>query len=368
MKKIPLLPLFLVALALLFLAPACGLSISGQPAPTATIKLITATLPPTYTPFPTETPPPPTAAPTIVPVEGITTTQVYVRAAPSTQGPSLGLLPASSKVQVIGKAPGNQWYQILYEGGKDGKGWVAAQFVLLPAGAEIPLIGAESGSGSGVSGVVLQKLNVRSGPGTSFNSLGMLNPQDVVTLTGKNASGTWLQIEYPAGPNGKGWVTAAYIQIKGNGELPIVGETGEIVGTGTPTSIPPTSTATRIAAPLDHDSKTAPLARVTFTANGTRSFLFTGDVSAPQGDGEDWIEFTPDTANVTVEIVCLSGTLSAEIWQGDTPVLEASEPACDLTKTLTVLAGQPYLVHVWVKATAGELQYARYTLHVSSLP
>jgi len=368
MKKISLFPLYTLALTLLFFAPACSLSISGQPAPTPTIRLITATLPPTYTPFPTETPLPPTLAPTPVAVEGTTTTQVYVRAKPSTRGESLGLLPAMSKVQVIGKAPGNQWYQILYEGGKDGKGWVAAQFVLLPAGAEIPLVGAESGSGSGLSGVVLQKLNVRSGPGTSFSSLGMLNPQDVVTLSGKNASGTWLQIEYPDGPGGKGWVTAAYIQIKGNGELPIVGESGEVVGTGTPTGIPPTPTATLVAAPLDQDSKAAPLTQVTFTANGTHSFLFTGDVSAPEGDGEDWIGFTPYSAKVTVDIICLSGTLSAEIWQGDTPVLQASEPACDLTKTLTVLPGQPYMVHVWVKATSGGLQYARYTLHVLSLP
>ncbi|MGC8856806.1 MAG: hypothetical protein ACP5QU_08410, partial [Anaerolineae bacterium] len=158
------------------------------------------------------------------------------------------------------------------------------------------------------------------------------------------------------------------IQIKGNGELPIVGETGEVVGTGTPTSMAPTPTATLAAAPLDHDSRTAPLARVTFTANGTRSFLFTGDVSAPQGDSEDWVEFTPYTPQVTIEIVCLSGTVSAEIWQGDTPIGEATELACGLTQTLTVLAAQPYLVHVWATTPSGGLQYARYTLHVSSLP
>lgn len=352
----------------MIVASACGLEINSQPAPAPTLRLITATLPPTYTPFPTETPAPPTAAPTIVPVEGITTTQIYVRSGPSSQSESLGLLPPSSKVQIIGKAAGEQWYQILYEGGNDGKGWVAAQFVQVAAGAEIPLIGAESGSGSGVSGVVMQKLNVRSGPGTSFNALGVLNPQDVVTLLGKNANGTWLQIEYPGGPEGKGWVTAAYIQIKGNGDLPIVAESGEVVGTGTPTTIPATPTATLVAAPLDNDSRQAPLVQVTFSPDGTHAFTFTGDVSAPQGDREDWIEFTPYSGKVSLAFVCLNGTLLAEIWQGEERIWESNGSACEQQTTLNVTAGQAYTVHVWVSAESNALQYTRYTIHVSTLP
>ena len=130
--------------------------------------------------------------------------------------------------------------------------------------------------------IIQQQINVRSGPGTSFNSLGTLNPQDVVTLTGKDANGAWLQIDFAAGPEGKGWVNAAFVQASGVETLPIVTEGNVIVGTGTPTTAPPHAAPTVIPALADGDSAVAPAVNVALTAPGTRSFQYSSDVSSPE--------------------------------------------------------------------------------------
>jgi hypothetical protein len=71
----------------------------------------------------------------------------------------------------------------LYPQGVDGKGWVTAQYVTLATGIELPVIGGSGAKpGDGNVAMAQQQLNVRSGPGTGFNSLGTLNPQDVVNL------------------------------------------------------------------------------------------------------------------------------------------------------------------------------------------
>ncbi len=60
-----------------------------------------------------------------------------------------------------------------------------------------------------LSGTATVQVNVRSGPGTDYEVLGMIQPDTVLALTGKNETAAWLQIEYAAGADGKGWVTAA---------------------------------------------------------------------------------------------------------------------------------------------------------------
>ena len=146
----------------------------------------------------------------------------------------MGLLEAFSKVQVIAKDAGGNWYQVLHPAAPDGKGWVRAQYIQVPDPAQIPPLSGAPGAGTGFSGTVNQQVNVRSGPGTSFNSLGTLNPQDSVTLTGRNPDGTWLQIVFRAGPEGLGWIAAGFIQTTQTEALPIIGVQGQVVGTGTP--------------------------------------------------------------------------------------------------------------------------------------
>ena len=303
----------LLLTTLLLFCTGCEIHVQEIKPATPTALIITATLPPTLTPPPSQTPLPPPPSPTTVPVEGIASTQINVRAEPSTASEVLGIISASTKVQIVGKDPGENWWQILYpQGGQgaDGTGWVTAQYVTTAGKPEVPVIGGGAlNPDQDNTAIIQQQLNIRSGPGTSFNSIGTLNPQDVVNLTGKDANGAWLQIEFSAGPEGKGWVNAAFVQAKDVDSLPIVTDTGQVVGTGTPMDTPPPATPTVVPAPIDNDSAQAPAIDVIFSATGTRSIQYTSDISTPNGDTDDWIRFTPFTQAVHIDLACTGNGL-----------------------------------------------------------
>ena len=102
------------------------------------------------------------------PVAGTTTTQVNVRQEPLASGRVLGTLAPSASVQIFARDPASNWYQIAYEAGDDGKGWVAAQYVGLARRGSRPHLGA----GNGPLASVREQINVRSGPGTQFDAVG----------------------------------------------------------------------------------------------------------------------------------------------------------------------------------------------------
>ncbi|MBI5294781.1 MAG: SH3 domain-containing protein [Chloroflexi bacterium] len=357
-----LLPI-LILIGMLF---AAGCGATETPPPTPTVYLVTATLPPTATAPPTVAPATPTPIPTLPPVEGTLTTQLNVRAEPSTSAASLGLLPIFSTVQILGRDVGGNWYQILYAAGPEGRGWLTAQYVQVADGTEIPVLGGEPGPGSAPNGAVTQQVNVRSGPGTDFNSLGTLNPQDGVTLTGKNSNGTWLQIEFANGPEGRGWLAAAYVQTSIAAVLPIVSEAGEVVGTGTPTGIPPTSTPTLMAAFDDGDSAGAPAVNLVFSPGGSRSLQYTSDLSSPQGDAEDWVGVTSHLPIVSVTLTCAgNGQARLELWQNGRALIDVPSLACGAEMLLTLESGQAYLFRLQALNGTGNLEAVRYTLFLS---
>ena len=337
----------------------------------ATPLILTATLQPTLTALPTETPLPPPPTPTLAPVEGISSTQLNVRAEPSTASAVLGIIPPNTNLQIIGKDPGGSWWQIMYPAGTQEKGWVTAQYVTSGSPPEVPVIGGgEANPNDGNVAIVQQQLNVRSGPGADFNSVGTLNPQDVVGLIGKDANGVWLQISFPAGsgPEGKGWISAAFVQAQGVENLPIIMETGLIIGTGTPTGIPFTPTPTVVPAWDDHDSPSGPIASVIFEATGTQTLIYNGDISSPQGDSQDWIAFSPYDSFVFVSLECTGGnSLRVDMTKNNLPA--SLNVGCgDRMKQIEVEAGADYLIHLQTLPSAENLQYINYTLTIKTKP
>ena len=107
--------LMLLAIAASGCSLQTGISAAGTPTP----FVITATLPPTAVPSATLTPLPPTPSPTTVPVDGMTTTQVNVRAKPSTAGTQVAILPPFAKVHVVGQDADSNWYMILQSDGPE---------------------------------------------------------------------------------------------------------------------------------------------------------------------------------------------------------------------------------------------------------
>ena len=357
------------------LLTGCSLP-AGLPSPgTATPFIITATLPPTPIPSITPTPVPPTPTPTTVPVEGMTGTQVNVRATPSTAGTQLGILPPFTRVQIVGKDAGGNWYMILYPDAPDGAGWVTAQYVSVIQGQDkIPVVGglptqpspAEGTPGAGPGGVILQQVNVRAGPGTAFDALGTLNPNDAVTLTGRDPTGDWLQIRYTGAPGGLGWIAAAYVDASGTQDLPIVGAAGAEPGATTPAP-PPILSPTPGAALDDHDSAQAPGASASLSPSGTRAFIYSSDLSAPQGDAQDWVQLTSSSPAVLISLACSGNSgLAVQLTQGGGLVPGWQAPACGETRAAQLAAGSVYLLDIALAAGHPTPAYVRYSLRLEA--
>ncbi len=64
-------------------------------------------------------------------------------------------------------------------------------------------------------------INVRSGPGTSYEKVGIMVVGQQAVAKGKSAGGLWLLIDYPGVPGGEAWVYSSLVNISAGG-LPIV--------------------------------------------------------------------------------------------------------------------------------------------------
>ena len=351
----------------------CSTNISQSEKASPTLRIPTVTLSPTLTPHLTKTLLPSAPSATTVPMEGITSSQVNVRAEPSTASAVLGMIPPDTRIEIIGKDPGGGWWQIRYSQGAvqnaDGTGWVTAQYVTTIGTPEVPVIGGSHPNANfGNVAIIQERLNVRSGPGADFNSLGTLNPQDVVNLLGKDPNGAWLQIDFASGPEGKGWISSGFVQARGVENLPIISQSGAVVGTGTPTEIPLTPTSTLIPAWLDHDSASHPILSVTFEALGTRRLIYNGDVSVPQGDREDWVAFQTYNSPIFVSLECQGGDALAVDWTVNSQPA-GHELACgDLAKKINVFPGESHLIHFQALAAGDVLHYVAYMLMIEAGP
>jgi uncharacterized protein YraI len=332
-----------------------------------TPAFVTATLPPTTIPSATPISPSSTAEPTATPRPGITSTQLYVRAAPDAAAGQLGLLAVATSVQVLGQDSSGQWYEIAYPQADQGIGWIAAQYVQVADKDTLPVI--DVATNEGVGGTLAQRVNVRNGPGTSFESLGILDPGTAVRLTGKDTSGAWLQIQYPAGSDSRGWVAAEYVQASDIENLPMLDETGKSAGTATPGTGPsePTLTPTPSSAPADGDSLSSPAVDVVFSPTGSGSMIYTNEVSAPDGDAADWIAFTPYESSVIMRLSCSGdGQLSTKLLRQGQPVQSWGGLGCGKSIQPSLAAGEPYVLVLSPAAQEGVSVYVRYVLTIEA--
>jgi len=344
---------FLLLISSLILA-GCGVE---TVTPNATLpEFVTATLPPTATPFATHTSLPPTAVATVAPISGRTTTEVNLRQGTSTASPSLGTIPAFSNIQITGKDTSGLWVQVIFNGNT---GWVRADFVQADdAAAEIPVLGGEAGSGSGFRGVVLRGVNIRSGPGTNFDSLGLLNQNDVVPVTGRDSSGGWFQVEYQ---NGSGWIATEFLQVENSEAIPVINAAPQ---TSAPSEISPQTEAAYFAktARMDNDSPSLPLAVFELGENTSKVF-FQGDVSAPAGDTEDWIGFSSNGGQVAIQVLCSAGPLHVELLKPNGTV-EILSSECNKESIVTLAPKQTYTLKI-ASSPSNESLYIHYQIKLN---
>lgn len=103
-----------------------------------------------------------------------------------------------------------------------------------------------------------EQVNVRSGPGTNYDQVGVMVAGQTAPAVGRSAAGEWIQIEYPGAPGSRAWVFALLVALRAGtvDALPV------IEAPPTPT-LPPTPTFESGLVPQD---TATPTRLPTFTA------------------------------------------------------------------------------------------------------
>jgi GH25 family lysozyme M1 (1,4-beta-N-acetylmuramidase)/uncharacterized protein YraI len=151
----------------------------------------------------TPTPPPPPPPPTGDRYR-VTATTLYVREGPGTNFKAIGSLRRNDIVEALEFNADRTWLRILRLADRL-TGWSSANY-LVKIEETPPPPPPPPGDKYRVTAT---RLHVREGPGTEFNSLGFIELNEIVTVIGVNADGTWRQVVRSDGL--KGWSSARYL-------------------------------------------------------------------------------------------------------------------------------------------------------------
>ena len=152
--------------------------------------------------------------------------------------------------------------------------------------------------------VTHETLNVRSGPGTQYDKIGMLRRGDEVTMQGRNQAGTWLSITLADGT--KGWIYADYTKPNGPVQaLPIA----KAPAVPTPSAAKPAAAAP--AAPTPTLSIDEQIARIAKGQHGT--LPQPGEVGGVDAGGEAEVTVLNDTPYVLTLLIGSPNSVSVSI-------------------------------------------------------
>jgi hypothetical protein len=232
-------------------------------------------------------------------------------------------------VLIFGQESFGKWFLVDFQSSPNGKGWIAAKFVQVSDSAEILAVETGAGQGAVGSGLVLRGINVRTGPNSTYESLGTLLPDDVVSIFAKDANSAWLQIQYKGGT---GWVSSEFVQVENVDAVPVMAEE---------TQAPEAVATLPITQPLasDDDSMQAPLVSTDLTLAGAHAIQFSGEVSAT--DTEDWLQFSTEFPSLVVDVKCASNVVAVELWNNGSV---SEELPCGESRALSLQSGNVYLL------------------------
>jgi hypothetical protein len=88
-----------------------------------------------------------------------------------------------------------------------------------------------------------EQVNIRSGPGTFYDQVGVMIAGQTAPAVGRSQAGEWIQIEYPGAPGGKAWVYALLVSLRAGAidALPVVEPPPTATLPPTPTLLPGTA-------------------------------------------------------------------------------------------------------------------------------
>jgi len=109
----------------------------------------------------------------------------------------------------------------------------------------------------------------------------------------------------------------------------------------------------------------APLATALFSAAGTHALQVNNSVSAPDGDVEDWIQFTSFSENIMLEIKCSNSAFRMELWNNSQFLVDIAL-LCGQSQVVKLETGQPYLLRLQANGDEG-FQIIQYDIKISAV-
>lgn len=136
----------------------------------------------------------------------VNTGNLNVRSGPGVSYSILTTIARGTIVTLLGRNNAATWAQVLTPTGING--WVNASYLLPTVNiATLPITDGTATITGTVTGAF--HLNVRSGAGAGFAILAVLDRGAGVTVIGRNAASTWVQVRTSAGVTG--WVNAGFL-------------------------------------------------------------------------------------------------------------------------------------------------------------
>lgn len=157
-------------------------------------------------------------SPAQTPAAVVTVSAANVRTGPGGQYEVLAILYQGQSVRVQGRNNASSWIQVTLGNGQ--VGWMRSSAVQtnVPV-SSLPVVEFQPPTNTAI--VNTGALNVRYGPGTGFGVFTVLVRGQVVSMLGRAAYSTWVQVRLPSGT--LGWVNSNYLLTSiPISELPIV--------------------------------------------------------------------------------------------------------------------------------------------------
>ncbi len=151
----------------------------------------------------------------------ITAGIVSIRGGAGVGSQQVGMMSRGQQFFVIGMRPDGTWLNIHW---RFGKGWVKTSLTSITTTG---LATAAAVVNSGPRAIVnAGALNIRTGPGLGFTSLGTVRGGTVLPIIGRSQGGVWLEV---TSPFGTGWVNTIHVITRDYfGSAPIVEPTGAV--------------------------------------------------------------------------------------------------------------------------------------------
>jgi uncharacterized protein YraI len=190
------------------------------------LAMITPPLLPTLVNFPI----PPANAPQVTMLEAAT-----LRSGPTLEFPVYGVTPTGSQAEVLGQSEDGDWWAVRLPTNiaKDGIGWVAKLYtsprnVSNPPVVKTPDLPKNINPSAPASGalslITRDVLNVRSGPGNAYPSLGKVGIGTVIAVIGVSPDGEHYVVNIPTeiDQSGQGWIQARFVRTENVSNVPVV--------------------------------------------------------------------------------------------------------------------------------------------------